>query len=272
MASTTVQIPSLCIPRVYFHFDEAYIEQVFCVLFGSDVHGKSCVERIDLIKQENRRTGEQYKVAFLHFVKEMPASEELTAFIQRIESGEEVKIEYRYPWFWNVHRGPRIIFYQPPALAVTEAVAAAADEAADEAAEEASKDAEAKAAELHGPLTEEALRLQRKQNPMRPLRLLPIGVKEKDSSEFKQFRRASLTNDYPIQFVSNPKQITGQSYKRYETYCHAKTLREVLELSTRGSSEKQRQSSRNQAMKDITWDALHGYIIWPQHEHVSPQH
>ena len=248
MASTTVQIPSLCIPRVYFHFDEAYIELVFCVLFGSDVHGKSCVERIDLIKQENRRTGEQYKVAFLHFVKDMPASEELTAFIQRIESGEEVKIEYRYPWFWNVHRGPRIIFYQPPALAET------------------------KAAELHGPLTEEALRLQRKQNPMRPLRLLPIGVKEKDSSEFKQFRRASLTNDYPIQFVSNPKQITGQSYKRYETYCHAKTLREVLELSTRGSSEKQRQSSRNQAMKDITWDALHGYSIWPQHEHVSPQH
>ena len=118
MASTTVQIPSLCIPRVYFHFDEAYIEQVFCVLFGSDVHGKSCVERIDLIKQENRRTGEQYKVAFLHFVKEMPASEELTAFIQRIESGGEVKIEYRYPWFWKVRknkatkhtrRGPRIM-------------------------------------------------------------------------------------------------------------------------------------------------------------------
>ena len=71
-------------------------------------------------------------------------------------------------------------------------------------------------AELHGPLIEEALRLQRKftsfdpQNPMRPLRLLPIGVKEKDSSEFKQFRRASLTNDYPIQFVSKHKQITGE--------------------------------------------------------------
>ena len=28
-------------------------------------------------------------------VREMPASEELTAFIQRIETGEEVKIEYR---------------------------------------------------------------------------------------------------------------------------------------------------------------------------------
>jgi hypothetical protein len=118
MASTTVQIPSLCIPRVFFNFDEAYIEQVFCDLFGSDVHGKSCVERIDLITKEDRRTGEQFLVVFLHFVKEMPISEELTAFIQRIESGEEVKIEYRYPWFWKVRknmatkhtrRGPRIM-------------------------------------------------------------------------------------------------------------------------------------------------------------------
>jgi hypothetical protein len=118
MASTTVQIPSLCIPRVFFQFDEAYIEQVFYDLFGADVHGKSCVERIDLINKEDRRTGEPFLVAFLHFVKEMPVSEELTAFIQRIESGEEVKIVYRYPWFWKVRknvatkhtrRGPRIM-------------------------------------------------------------------------------------------------------------------------------------------------------------------
>lgn len=117
-STTTVQIPSLCIPRVFFNFDEAYIERVFCDLFGSDVHGKSCVERIDLITKEDRKTGEPFLVVFLHFVKEMPASEELTAFIQRIESGEEVKIEYRYPWFWKVRknmatkhtrRGPRIM-------------------------------------------------------------------------------------------------------------------------------------------------------------------
>jgi hypothetical protein len=118
MASTTVQIPSLCIPRVFINFDESYIERVFCDLFGSDIHGNSCVERIDLINKEDRRTGEPFHVAFVHFVKEMATSEELTAFIQRIESGEEVKIEYRYPWFWKVRknmatkrtrRGPRIM-------------------------------------------------------------------------------------------------------------------------------------------------------------------
>jgi hypothetical protein len=134
------------------------------------------------------------------------------------------------------------------------------------------------AAEVFGPLTQEALELQRKLTsfdpncPMRPLRLLPIGIAEKDTAEFKKFRRASLEHDYPIQFVSNPKDPKSDSYKRYNTYSQANTLREVLELSTRGKSERKRQESRNTAMRDITWDALRGYIIWPQHECTSPHH
>ena len=116
--TTTVQIPSLCIPRVFINFNESYIEQVFCDLFGADVHGNSCVDHIDLITKQDRRTGEDFLVAFIHFVKEMPTSEELSAFIKRIDDGEEIKIEYSYPWFWKVRknmatkrtrRGPRIM-------------------------------------------------------------------------------------------------------------------------------------------------------------------
>ena len=48
----TIQIPSLSSPR-YHKFDEAYIEQVFCQLFGL-VEGKSCIERIDLVSRADR--------------------------------------------------------------------------------------------------------------------------------------------------------------------------------------------------------------------------
>ena len=100
----TVSIPSLCIPRVYHKFDEAYIEQVFCQLFGT-VRGRSCIERIDLINRQDRNTGEPFHVAFIHFVESGVAeTKELKAFVERIEAGNEVKIEYSHPWFWKVRK------------------------------------------------------------------------------------------------------------------------------------------------------------------------
>ena len=100
----TIQIPSLCIPRVYHKFDEAYIEQVFCQLFGL-VEGKSCIERIDLVSRVDRVTSEPFYVAFLHFTGAgVPSTKELVTFVQRIEAGDEVKIEYSHPWFWKVRK------------------------------------------------------------------------------------------------------------------------------------------------------------------------
>lgn len=100
----TMSIPSLCIPRVYHKFDEAYIEQVFCQLFGTH-RGRSCVERIDLINRQDRNTGEPFHVAFIHFVDSGVAeTKELKAFVERIEAGNEVKIEYSHPWFWKVRK------------------------------------------------------------------------------------------------------------------------------------------------------------------------
>ena len=100
----TMSIPSLCIPRVYYKFDEAYIEQVFCQLFGT-VRGRSCIERIDLINRQDRKTGELFHVAFIHFVESgVSETKELKAFVERIEAGNEVKIEYSHPWFWKVRK------------------------------------------------------------------------------------------------------------------------------------------------------------------------
>ena len=34
----------------------------------------------------------------------MPSTKELVTFVQRIEAGDEVKIEYSHPWFWKVRK------------------------------------------------------------------------------------------------------------------------------------------------------------------------
>ena len=117
MASTTVQIPSLCIPRVYIRFDQRYIEEVFCEIFGTTPDGASCIDHIDLIQREDRNTSELFHVAFVHFVP-ISGTPETKTFIDKINAGQEVKIEYSYPWFWKVRknnakkhtrRGPRIM-------------------------------------------------------------------------------------------------------------------------------------------------------------------
>lgn len=108
MASTGIKIPSLCIPRVYFQFDENYIEQVFLSIFGGteveDGCFQTCVERIDLVPREDRKTGEPFNIVFIHFNGSVADTPETTAFVEKIEANEEVKLMYRHPWFWKVRK------------------------------------------------------------------------------------------------------------------------------------------------------------------------
>jgi hypothetical protein len=118
MAFNTIQIPSVCLPRVYHKFDQNYVEQVFCELFGPDVYGESCVEKVDIIVRQDRRTNEPFHVAFVHFSENMAPTEYVVDFSKRILADEEVKVQYDYPWFWKVRQnsnnkgvanGPRIM-------------------------------------------------------------------------------------------------------------------------------------------------------------------
>lgn len=117
-----IKIPSVCMPRVFIRFDEDYINRVFCDLFGgaiSQPDRASCIDRIDMIQREDKRTGELFHVVFIHFVEEgVISSPEAVAFVEKITANEEVKIEYSHPWFWKVRknnatkhtrRGPRIL-------------------------------------------------------------------------------------------------------------------------------------------------------------------
>ena len=104
MASNTVQIPSVCLPRVFYKFDKNYVEQVFCELFGPDITGNSCVERVDIIVRNDRNTNEPFHVVFVHFSENMAPTEYVIDFSKRILADEEVKIQYDYPWFWKVRQ------------------------------------------------------------------------------------------------------------------------------------------------------------------------
>jgi hypothetical protein len=125
MASTGIQIPSLCIPRVYYKFDKTYIENVFVSIFGlvqdeNDVD-VSCIKKIDLVERTDRNTGEPFNIVFLHFHDGVEATPDNVEFVKKIEAGEEVKMTYSYPWFWKLRKnhatrreprtfnGPRII-------------------------------------------------------------------------------------------------------------------------------------------------------------------
>lgn len=104
MAAKTVQIPSVCLPRIYNRFDESYVEQVFVGLFGGTTKNESCIQRIDMVQRQDRNTGDYFNLVFVHFKPDMAVTDELTAFIKKIEDGEEVRIVYSHPWFWKVRK------------------------------------------------------------------------------------------------------------------------------------------------------------------------
>ena len=110
----------MCLPRVYHKFDANYVEGIFCELFGPDMYGNSCVEKVDMISRTDRNTSEPFHVVFIHFSEHMYQCDYLSDFAQRINNDEEVKIQYNPPWFWKVRKnkatarkdvrtGPRIM-------------------------------------------------------------------------------------------------------------------------------------------------------------------
>lgn len=102
--ASVIFIPSICLPRIYFRFDEEYVAGVFGAMFGNDIAGKSCVDHIDFLGRQDRNTGEPYWLCFVHFSKEgVSSTPEIENYVNRINAGEVVNIQYNYPdkWFWK---------------------------------------------------------------------------------------------------------------------------------------------------------------------------
>jgi len=72
--------------------------------------------------------------------------------------------------------------------------------------------------------------------------------------------------------IDNPKRRGKDSWKRYNLYQNASTLREIIELSVTASTTAARAKQISKAKEDIKYDFLHGYILFPQYETNSPSH
>lgn len=100
----TIEIPSICIPRVMFKYGKEYIENVFINTFGRTIFNEPCVDNVDMVLREDMRTGEPYHIVFVHFKKTTMITPELQEIVKKLHAGQEVTIMCEYPWFWKIRK------------------------------------------------------------------------------------------------------------------------------------------------------------------------
>ena len=115
--ASTINVPSVCIPRVHSSMNSDGVAQVFNEVFGQD-----CVNHVDMVQRRDYKTGYPFFIAYVHFdvIRDVEAFEQRggNQFLEKIQADQEVRLVYRDPWFWKVRRntktkhirrGPRII-------------------------------------------------------------------------------------------------------------------------------------------------------------------
>ena len=95
-----MNIPSLCIPRVFKNIGEARIRRVFDDLKLGDI------ERIDIIPRR-AENGDEFSRVFVHFRRWNDNSNANEARA-RLVNGKDIKVIYDDPWFWKIsaYRAP----------------------------------------------------------------------------------------------------------------------------------------------------------------------
>jgi len=89
-----LNVPSLCIPRVFSNIDEKRIRRIFNELSMGEI------ERIDMVSKTTDK-GEKFNRVFVHF-KRWFSNENADTARERLINGKEIKIIYDDPWFWKV--------------------------------------------------------------------------------------------------------------------------------------------------------------------------
>ena len=89
-----VNVPSLCIPRVYTNISEGRIRKIF------DELNIGVIDHIDMINK-NTEKGEKYNRVFIHMSRWFTDGNAAIAR-ERLLNGKDIKIIYDDPWFWKV--------------------------------------------------------------------------------------------------------------------------------------------------------------------------
>ena len=101
LSTIPMNIPTLCIPRVFPNITEPRIQKIFGDLKLGEI------ERIDIVPK-TAENGDKYNRVFVHFKRWFNTSptDEVRG---RLLNGKDIKIIYDEPWFWKVSA------YRPPA-------------------------------------------------------------------------------------------------------------------------------------------------------------
>jgi len=89
-----VNVPSLCIPRVFSNIDERRIRGIFNALNMGEI------ARVDIVPRQTDK-GEKFNRVFVHW-KSWNQSENANQARERLLNGKEIKIVYDDPWFWKI--------------------------------------------------------------------------------------------------------------------------------------------------------------------------
>lgn len=104
--ASTIDVPSVCIPRVHSSMNSDGVAQVFNEFFGQD-----CVHHVDMVQRQDYKTGYPFYIAYVHFdvIRDVKAFDQCggDTFLAKIKADQEVRLVYRDPWFWKVRRNTK---------------------------------------------------------------------------------------------------------------------------------------------------------------------
>jgi hypothetical protein len=90
-----LNVPSLCIPRVFSNINEARIRRILAELNLGDI------ARVDVVSNKSQDKDKSFNRVFIHFNK-WNTNENANTARERLINGKDIKIIYDDPWFWKV--------------------------------------------------------------------------------------------------------------------------------------------------------------------------
>jgi len=90
-----LNVPSLCIPRVFSNINEARIRRILAELNLGDI------ARVDVVSNKSPDKDKSFNRVFIHFNK-WNTNENANTARERLINGKDIKIIYDDPWFWKV--------------------------------------------------------------------------------------------------------------------------------------------------------------------------
>jgi hypothetical protein len=94
LSTIPLNVPSMCIPRVFKNITEERVRSVISQL------GLGDIERVDMIYKKNEK-GDEFQRVFIH-IRRWASTPDANKARERLLTGKEIKIIYDDPWFWKV--------------------------------------------------------------------------------------------------------------------------------------------------------------------------